>query len=96
MSRLKILIILTIVFSFCSPVCADDWSESWFADNREEADVGGPYEGSSFLVIRSYPEYDFTDENSPEMDLRPFCSLPSVSIDGRYAPVYLLLAILRR
>jgi hypothetical protein len=96
MSRLNILIIVAIVFFVCSPVWAADWSESWSVENNEEADVERPYEGGSFLIIRSYPEYDFTDENLLEMDLRPFCSLPSVSIDVRYAPVYLLLAILRR
>jgi hypothetical protein len=95
MSALRILTIFVLVFSICIPVEADDLSAPWFSEDREGANIQKSYEGESLLDERRPAEYDFADENAPG-DFRRICSLPSASIDFRHAPVYLILAILRR
>ncbi len=96
MSGLRILIILALVLSICSPVQADDWPAPWFIEDIEETDAERSYEGGSSSAESSPGEYDFANENAPGRDIRRFSSLPSAAIDIRHAPIYLLVASLRR
>jgi hypothetical protein len=96
MSVPRILIIFAFILSICSPVWADDWSAPCFIENKEGTDVEKSYEGGSCPTEGGFAKYDFTDENTPERDFRRFCSLPSAAIDIRHAPIYLLVASLRR
>jgi hypothetical protein len=96
MPELRILIALALVLSICSPVRADDWPAPWFIEDIEETDAEKSYEGGSLPAESSPGEYDFTNENAPERDFRRFSSLPSAAIDIRHAPIYLLVASLRR
>jgi hypothetical protein len=96
MSVLRILIILALVLSICTPVCAGDWSAPWFIENREETEDEKSYEKGSFPTERGPVKYDFTDKNAPQREFWRTASLSPAAINIRYAPIYLLLASLRR
>jgi hypothetical protein len=96
MSVLRILIIFTLVLSICTPVLAGDWFAPWFIENREETEVEKSYEKEGFSTEMNPAKHDFTNQNVPQRELWRTVSLSPVAISIRHAPIYLLLASLRR
>jgi hypothetical protein len=96
MPELRIVIILALVLSVCSSVGADDSSASWFFEDREGIDIEKLCEEANPCEEKSPIKLDYIDECILERDFRRICSLPSAAIDIQHAPIYLLLASLRR